>query len=394
MMLGCITAAMVAALSLSACSQATAPVEKAKPVAEQPKSSGAAEKAVEQAKPAAPATKAVEQQKPAASSAKPTEQAKPKELVVVRAGLQGQSSDSAAFIADARGYFKEQGVQFQHVPIGAPADMVPALATGQVDVAGTLGNPTFFNALARGVKMKGVADKGSLPKGNGFIALLVRKDLVDKGRYKTLSDLKGMKIALTPPANASSNLWDLEMTLKKAGLTEKDVELIGLPLADMPAALAGGSIDAGVTTEPYVSKAVEMGAAVRVIGMGEVIPDYQLTGISFSEEFMKSKPDAARGFVAAYIKGARDYNDAFMKNKNKAEVIKILTQATVVKDTAIWEKIVPPGLNPNGYLNVDNIMEKVDWMIEKGQIKDKPKPEDFIDHQYVDYAIKLLGKYE
>ncbi|MBI2953472.1 MAG: ABC transporter substrate-binding protein [Chloroflexi bacterium] len=345
-------------------------------------------------KAAAAPTKAAEPAKAAAAPTKAAAPAKPKDLDVVKVAMQGQSSDAAAFIAQGRGYFKEQGIDFQFSPVGAPAQMVPMIATSQVDVAGVLGSAGYFNALERGARMKGVADKGSLSKGNGFIALLVRKDLVDSGKYKGVADLKGLKVALSPPPMTSPNAYNLESALQTVGLTMNDVELVGLALADMPAALAGGSIDAGVTTEPYVSKGVELGAAIRVLGFDEVNLNHQLTGISFSEAFMRDRPDVAKRFVVAYIKGARDYNDAFMKNKGKAEVIKILTELTALKDASVWEKMVPPGLNPDGYLNAESLMNTVDWLLKNDQIKQKPKPEDFIDNQYVDYAIGVLGKYK
>ncbi|MBI2954511.1 MAG: hypothetical protein HYY30_09370 [Chloroflexi bacterium] len=89
------------------CAQPPAPTATPKPAVEQPKPIAPPTKAVEQPKPAAPAP-------PAAS---PTTAVKTKEPVIVRVGLMGSASaDAASFIADARGYFKEQGVQFQHVP--------------------------------------------------------------------------------------------------------------------------------------------------------------------------------------------------------------------------------------------------------------------------------------
>ncbi|MBI2953383.1 MAG: ABC transporter substrate-binding protein [Chloroflexi bacterium] len=352
-------------------------------------------------KPAAAPTKSAEQPKPAAtavqptqpaSATKPAQSAKPQQLEVVRVGLQGQASDAAAFVANGKGYFKEQGIDFQFVPISNPGEMVAPLATGQIEAAGVLGSAQFYNALARGVRMKGVADKGRLSKGNGYMALMVRKELVDNGKYKGMADLKGLKVAVQGGTTSPAS-FIIETGLKTVGLTMKDIDLINLALADMPAALAGGSIDACITAEPFVSRAVDMGAAIRVMGADEITPDFQITGISFSEEFIKSKPDVIKRFVTAYIKGARDFNDAFMKNKGKADVIKILTQATSVKDPTTWERTVPVGINPDGYVNVDSLMMQVEWLLRTEQIKEKPDPKDFLDNQFVDYAISVLGKY-
>ncbi|WP_281032743.1 hypothetical protein [Phyllobacterium bourgognense] len=40
--------------------------------------------------------------------------------------------------------------------------------------------------MARGIGIKVVADKGSTPPGYGYQPLLVRKDPVESGKYKSL----------------------------------------------------------------------------------------------------------------------------------------------------------------------------------------------------------------
>lgn len=377
---------MVIALVLAACAPAPTPTPTKAPPAPT--------KAPEAPKAATPAA-APKATTPAASPATPKAEApaKPKELAVVKVGLVGYGSDGGAFIADARGYFKEQSIQFEFVPFNAPPPMVSALATNQVDVAGVGPNPQFLNAVSRDINIKTVADKGNLSKGNGFLALVVRKNLVDSGKYKGAADLKGLKIAIAPPAMTSPSAINVDIMLQGVGLTLKDVELVDLANPEVPAALAGGSIDAAAAGEPLISQAVEKAVGVRVIGFDEVSPNMQISGISYSPAFMKDRPDVAKRFMVAYVKGLRDYNDAFVKNKGKADVIKILTQATSTKDPAVWEKMVPTGLNPDGYINLDSYAYQIDWYFKNGQIKEKRDAKDLVDNQYVDYAIGVLGKY-
>jgi NitT/TauT family transport system substrate-binding protein len=329
-----------------------------------------------------------------AAKAPPAAPTQPAEPVVVRVGLQGGSSDAAAFIADARGYFREQGIQFEHVPFSAPPAMVAPLATSQIDVAGVGPNPQYVNAVACDVPIKAVADKGRFSRGGGYIAFAVRKALVDEGRYRGPADLKGLRIALAPPAMTSPTAIDLDILLQRGGLTLEDVELIDLPTADMAASLAGGSIDGAMIAEPFASRVVEMGAAMRILGLDEVNPDQQIAAISYAPAFMADKPDVARRFVVAYIKGARAYNDAFLKNRGKAEIIQILAQATTIKEPAVWEKAVPPGINPDGYVNADSLVDQLDWYYRHGQIVEQRDVAEMIDHQYVDYAIGVLGRYQ
>ena len=75
------------------------------------------------------------------------------------------------------------------------AKMIVPLGTGELDVGGGTVSAGLYNAVERGIRIRIVADKGSVRDGYEFSTLLVRKDLVDSGQFKTLADLKGMTIA-------------------------------------------------------------------------------------------------------------------------------------------------------------------------------------------------------
>src|SRR5436309_8313327 len=123
--------------------------------------------------------------KPAASRA----------LETVRFGsLTPSASDSGWLIARAKGFLAEQGIQLEVTRFSNGSELVPPLGTNQLDVGGGAPNAGLFNAVAREVQLFIVADKGSTPPGYGFQAFVIRKDLIDSGRVKTIADLKGMKI--------------------------------------------------------------------------------------------------------------------------------------------------------------------------------------------------------
>src|ERR687885_649031 len=66
-------------------------------------------------------------------------------------------------------------------PAAKPADTVAPLAAGQLDVGGGAPSAGLGNALARGLNLKIVADKGSTPPGFGYAGVVIRKDLWDSG---------------------------------------------------------------------------------------------------------------------------------------------------------------------------------------------------------------------
>ncbi len=311
----------------------------------------------------------------------------------VTIGITPAMSTAGLFIAYEKGYFKEQGInlQMKHIP-RAGAQMIPFLATGQLLVGCGNLNAGLYSAVANDIPLKVVADKGTVMPDHGYLALIVRKAHIDSGRYKDLKDLKGMTIGLT--ARGVSQEIVMEKYLQKAGLGLNDVRFVKLSWADMNIGLANGSIDATIQVEPLVAKAVEKGIAVRVMGDDKIYPNQQSAVIMYSSQFINKQPEVAKAFMVAYVKGMRDYNDAFEKNKGKEEVIKILMKHTKVKDRETYDKVVKVGLHHDAMLNVESMKSDAKWLHEKGYVKQMPNVDNVADLSFVKYAVEKLGPYK
>lgn len=315
------------------------------------------------------------------------------EMLDVPIGISPVMSSAAMFIAAERGYFKEQGINPVINPFKASgAKMVPFFATGQLFVGGGNISAGMYNAIAADIPIKIVSDKGTVSPGHGYLALIVRKDHVESGRYKSYKDLKGMTMAVT--AKGVSQEIATEKYLKSVGLSLEDITLKHLAYSDINIALANKSIDASVQIEPFVAAAVEKNIAVRVAGDDEVYPNQQSAAIMYSPVFMEKHPEKAKGFMVAYVKGLRDYNDAFEKNKGKDEIIKILTKHTRIKDKKIYENVVPVGLHPDGMVNVESLKADSAWYHKRGYVKKKPNIDNIVDLSYAKHAVKVLGPYK
>jgi NitT/TauT family transport system substrate-binding protein len=318
------------------------------------------------------------------------------EPVTIRVGLASASSDVGFFIADKKGYFKQEGLNVSFLNFDSGAKMVAPLGNGQLEVGAGSPAAGLYNAIARGIDIKIVADKGSTPPGYGYQPLLVRKDLVDSGRYKTLKDLKGMKIAGSATGSASTST--LNEALKKAGLKTADVERVFLAFPQHVMALQNKAVDAAMTTEPSATKAVQGGYAVRVMGDDVIYPNHQLAVVLYSGAFIKSQPDAAKRFMRAYLRAVRDYNDALKDGKiagpNAAEVIAILTEYTNIKDAALYRTISPQGCNPDGAVHQASLRNDLAFYKSEGQINGAVTVEQALDNSFVEAALKELGPYK
>jgi NitT/TauT family transport system substrate-binding protein len=315
--------------------------------------------------------------------------------VTVKVGTASSSSDAGFFIAEKKGYFKQQGINVQFIDFDSAAKMVAPLGVGQLDVGGGAPSAGLYNALARGIAIKIVADKGSTPPGHGYNPMLVRKDLVDSGKVKDFRDLKGLKIAISAPG--TSPAVNVNEALKKGGLTYSDVTVVHMGFPQHVVAYQNKAIDASITTEPSASLAIASGAAVRFTGDDEIYPNHQVAVVLYSGEFIKDHPETAKKFMHAYLQGVRDYNDALKGGKlagpNADQIIAILTEYTPIKDPNVYRSMVMHGTNPNGNVNRESLKKDFDFYKEQGLLAGTSSIDQAVDNSFAEAALKQLRPY-
>src|SRR5438270_1838369 len=202
---------------------------------------------------------------------------------LVRIGINGVISDAPFFIATEKGYFAEQCIKAEFIPFDAGPKMIAPLGAGQLDVAGGAASAGLFNAAARGISIKIVADRGSRVPGYDYMPILISKQLIDSGKVKGLADLKGLKVAEAGEGGSQGSA--LDEGLKAAGLAYKDVEHVYMGYPQHVAALANGAIAASVTTEPSVTRAAQSGAAVR-FSPETAYPSQQVAVLLYGGDFI------------------------------------------------------------------------------------------------------------
>src|SRR5436305_2400344 len=117
----------------------------------------------------------------------------------VTVGAAATTSDAPIYIADRKGFFRAEGIDVRIANFRSASDMVAPLGAGQLDAGAGSAGAALYNAGARGIRTRIVADKASSPPGYGATKILVRKDLVDSGRYQRPEDLKGLRVAMNAP---------------------------------------------------------------------------------------------------------------------------------------------------------------------------------------------------
>jgi sulfonate transport system substrate-binding protein len=177
---------------------------------------------------------------------------------VIRIGYQKYGT---LVLLKARGslekHLAQNHVEVQWTEFPAGPQLLEGLNVGSIDF-GIAGEAPPIFAQAAGADIVYV---GYEPQASAGEALIVPKN----SPIKTLSDLRGKKVALNKGSNVHYLLVKL---LEKAGLKYSDIDAIYLAPADARAAFERGSVDAWVIWEPFLAAAQNQTGA-RIVSDGQ-----------------------------------------------------------------------------------------------------------------------------
>jgi NitT/TauT family transport system substrate-binding protein len=289
-----------------------------------------------------------------------------------------------------KGYFRDEGLDVSLVPLGDASTAAQMIATNQAQFYIAIPDPVIFNALARGINVKILVSSTTNKSTDRPAALVVRQDLVDSGRYRTPSDLKGMTIASGP---ASAQFY-IQRALAQGGLTLAEVNLVNITaLPDVLAALQNKSIDAGWEVEPLVTQAERSGVARTALTTGQLYPDAVGAALIMAPSFEQDHPEAALRFLIAYLRGQRDYYHALNKrDTDPTPVLESLTAHTQVKDPNLYRVMGLPSLDPNGEMKPSVWDPFQDFYVQQGILQQRIDLTPYLDTALVNAALNRLGR--
>lgn len=296
------------------------------------------------------------------------------------------------FVAIDKGLFSAEGIDVTPVFFQSGAELVPSLATGQIDVANASAGAALFNALALGSKIAVVADfftaAKNAPSGDTQF-IVARKDLAAEGKVKSASDVRGMTIAVT----ARGQVSDLFLRLYLAGakLTEADVKVVTLPYPEMLAALRNKAIDLAVAIEPYVTLAETAGSAQRLVPESSLAPGIIQAVTIYGERLAKGDRAIGMRYMRALTRANRFVRQRLASPAGRAELAAIYQKYVPLENVALYEKIgIGTGLD-NLAVDVDGTFG-LRWELEQftaaGLVQKQPDLKTAVDNSFADAAAK------
>lgn len=291
------------------------------------------------------------------------------------------------FVAEAKGYFEQQGLNVSLETFAGGSEVVALTAAGQVDVAATGAGPGFWNAVAQDLPIHVIAP-GHEEGSPVATPLMISKEACESGTTASIADLKGKKVSVN--ARGATEYW-LDQALSTGGLTIDDIDLQTLAFPDAVVALESGALDAAMVGEPLATKAEQDGIAVR-LASDFPVQGIQPTVILANSEFAAEHPEAMTGFVTAYLMAARDLSGDGFKDPENLAILEEFTGVPAV----LSAKAVQPIYQIDGTIDVAGFNELQTFFRERGQLEYDADidPASFVDTSFVDAALAALGPYQ
>jgi NitT/TauT family transport system substrate-binding protein len=277
-------------------------------------------------------------------------------------------------LAKGKGYFTEAGLDVSFAVGRGGIDVAKQVGAGNAPLGGIVADGPIM-VRGNGVPVRIVAVFG----GKGFMQLVVRED---SGIEKP-SDLKGKTI--TVMSFQDTTFYALLGLLASAGLTQNDANIQSVGPTGVWEFVAAGKSQAMAGVPDWIPPIQAAGVKVKVIPSDEFFP-HMAQGIAVSDDVIRQKPEMVRKFVRAALRGMKD----IMDNPDKAadDFVTFVPdwkgkEGAVKFALNMYAKLVYPGQNVLGEVDVARLAKLQDFYVAKGLIQKASPVEELYSNAFV-----------
>jgi NitT/TauT family transport system substrate-binding protein len=271
------------------------------------------------------------------------------------------------YVAEQNGYFADEGIQVEAVPVKSAQERDVLLQTGQADgVLTDLPSTALFNQDTARVKAV-YTSRRPYPDAPMF------RILAGPGtELSTPSDLSGVPVGISQNTVIE---YLTDRILEAEGVLPEDVAV--LEVSAIPVRfeqLMNGNIQAATLPDPLASAAMAAGA--KLIADDSQYPEVAQSVLTFSTDALTAKPGTVRKFLAAWNKAVAELNANPEKYGNL-----LIEQARVPE--AVRESYQMPPFPEAGVPTEAEVADIVQWMQEKGLLKRAIPYQELVDPSFL-----------
>ncbi|HEX6573882.1 MAG TPA: ABC transporter substrate-binding protein [Gemmatimonadaceae bacterium] len=226
-------------------------------------------------------------------------------------------------IANAEGFFRDEGLAVEFVGTLSSQEELVALVTGNIDVQPGPTHTNFLSAIAQGAKIRIVAGQGDLAADGCTYYGIVRS-------RKSQSD---SSIKRVRASNDGLSRYVTARMLNSAGIDIDRLDVMKLPDAVLMRSLETGSIDAAAASEPSLTRLKSVGTLW--LSGEKTLPDLQWGTIAFGERLLYRDRDTGVRFLRAYRRGVAQYAQG-KTDRNVAIIAKETGESPDIIRSACW----------------------------------------------------------
>ncbi len=218
----------------------------------------------------------------------------------VSIGLSTWPGFEVVHVAEELGYFEAEGLRVHMVEQFSTGDTRRSYERGQLDVWCGSGAEVLF-ACANGARSPRIV-----------MAIDAATDadvLVADRRIASIRELRGKRVALEP---ASLDVVAMHHTLASAGLTFRDIQVVGMSQASVPRALAERTVVAAQMYPPISLRVLADSSRFHMLTESRPTSNRIFDVLAMDSTFLERHPARARGIVRAlgraeaYIRSHRE----------------------------------------------------------------------------------------
>ena len=276
-------------------------------------------------------------------------------------------SSAAVFIANERGYFREENLNVDFIHAGAAQNVALSVASGEADIGVTALTAGFYNLAGKG-ELSIIAGQYQEKKGWPGATYLACNKAFDNGLTSAeLTINHQMGITQT---GSTFHRWYGAMAQREGKALDNNLLIRLQTVPAMIAALTSCQVGS-IIMMSHVAYKLSNENKAHIIGR---VSDYnpgQMGVVFASPKSLKAQIGKIQRFLKAYKKASQDYFDTLITGDNNNAKLALLKQINQYLTPKLPEELLPKAvvyLDRNAQPDIPSMQENLNWYQQQGLV--------------------------